>query len=233
MKYNTITFFGDSFTWGQDSGGDGIYDADNTYPTHVGKLLGLTVNNFAEPGESNPMMFAKLYSYLKKERPSKLNKTLILVNLSSHIRGMTSIPFDTESKFIWDGTETSLELRNVSTSFIPRSKMEHRLMDMFASEEEEFHLLNSLKMIYAAIGIAHVHRANLYFVDMLFNLNDLRYNFNADVRTLERYFVNPEHMLAGLGAAEPHMSVSKHYYGAGYLEIAKEVVSQLEAYDII
>lgn len=89
-RVSHIVFLGDSFTLGEDSGGDGLHKEEETYPYYLSKLISDTVtySNLAISGNSNGLMFVQLADYITNH---DVSSTLFIVGATIEYRYPTTI----------------------------------------------------------------------------------------------------------------------------------------------
>jgi hypothetical protein len=177
LKYKKIVCFGDSFTEGQDSGGDNITDPEKTYPSFLSKLSNIECVNLGLRGNSNSMMFIQMLDFIIANKDN-LDDTLFLVGLSiiartysTDINVLKHAGSDYTSRNIFNNKP--LRFKFISPTFEVTTQHEKKVVTAFISESDEIHLIKTCEAMLAMIALAKLHNVDIFFIDVILNISEL------------------------------------------------------------
>ena len=246
MKYEKIVFYGDSFTYGQDSGGDDLYDETKTYPTFFGNKVGKQVVNNAYPGYSNLAMYYKMrdytfYSYYNEDK-SLLPKTLNIINMSSSLRGTVTNNNKVESEHypysanLSDQMYKEVRFGTFGPSFPKRKETPHLndSIDIYYQELDMRVCLDQYMIMLAMKDLAERYDMGIVFVDVLFEKHMLEVSNSFTFNHLNVPFVDFQNEMGNtclISSAPDHLRSSKtrHFYEDGYQWMADTVYNKIES----
>lgn len=245
MKYEKFVFYGDSFTYGQDSGGDDLYDETKTYPNFFGSILGKEIVNKGLPGLSNLGMLYKMIEYThechRNHEKGILQKTLNIVNLSSWLRGTVTSVNEKESYYYPYSANmtlknaTPLKFGTFAPNFPDNKKTPHlnKSKHIYYEETEERIFWDQYMIMLAMKDLSDRHNMGLIFVDVLFQKHKLEVYSGFDFDTINVPFIDFENekgktSLISIAPSYLELSKSSHFYEDGYEWMANKVYKKMK-----
>lgn len=240
--YKHIIHLGDSFTYGQDSGGDGIHDLKSTYPEFLSKLNHMPYTNLAMPGYSNLSMYYSLREYVLSH---DIRNCIVIMNMSSYLRGLVTLNDDSmpymykinnynefQNRYHYSNKLVTNSSPLLHKTFGPRFfKDKDKHTSAYAEEYFKEHIIRiCLDQYLILTGIKDLcisKGAKLIIVDMLFEKSELETETGIsfdDLGVPIIEFYNPNDNLFNYNLIASyywnknniHKSKSDHFYGEGY-----------------
>lgn len=247
MKYEKLVFYGDSFTWGQDSGGDDVYDETKTYPHFFGNIVKKQVVNKGMPGLSNLGILYNMMDYIHycyyNEDKDLLRDTLNVVNLSSSLRGTVTCNNRIESeKYSYvcnlsDQVYKEVKFGVFGPSYPHNNSTPHlnKSMEVYYNEADMRICLDQYMILLAMKDISERYGMGIVFVDVLFEKHMLEVSNSFSFHHLNVPFIDFENEMGKtcLISSTPKDiagSKSRHFYEEGYRWMANAVHDKLKSH---
>ena len=229
--YNKIIHYGCSFTYGVDSGGDGIDDDKKSYPFYLSEITGIEYINRSNSGSSLSQMSLKVQEDLQNK--NNCEGKLAIVNLTSPYRIISSVAPWCKS------THNGIDLysSNVnSQTYIDDEKRAH-LMDvkkLLAFEQDWIWHLNGYNTINSVYYQLMSNGIDVVFVDMLYNIQSL-YEYFPLGGKISDVMITGENgsVLSDAKIPNEYKSKSKHLYAKGYEMLARHIYHKMVEKNIL
>lgn len=234
IENKNIIHYGCSFTFGQDSGGDGNDDVLLSYPAHLSKLLlDTTFDIKAEKGDSNDTAFLKLYADIFNKKTTY--NDVVFFNITSIYRSVY-LNDELTGKIIINDLDWGYQ--NVLPSYdfnFDKSKISTQMYENYRNsyfyQSELAFNINIMKNIYSVNTICKEYNIDVYFVDLF---GDLRYFVHDRYTEYKKIkiFTAPNkrslvHYIRHNKQYHNMISKSEHFYSDGYKMIAEIVYNNL------
>lgn len=230
FEYDCIVHYGCSFTFGQDSGGDGIHVDELSYPSFLSKLLKNEYVNRAKMGSSNYEIYSRLWIDIHNKNFNK--NTAVIVNLTSPFRTCyvyEPIDFiDSNDMFV-----QNKQLRFDTVSTTSNKRIDYR--DKFILQSDLRFYLDTIQTVNAIQNLAYQYKIPLLMLDMHCGTHyqmwkDYFPEFDADKHMIRRdrpycEMVGKENMS---GVPTNKGFKIGHYYAQGYENIANEIYKDIK-----
>lgn len=227
----TYKFYGDSFTYGQDSGGDGVHDQTKTWPMFWADLKGVErhmVQNHAMPGHSNAGIWLDIFQDIVQGQIR--DDSVVIVGLTNIWRDATASSTKPGYRQFFDN-----DYHSSNVHFIDGYKRDEQALrrhaEMLADEEN---WMLAAKNIKTALSISEILKrtgCEFYMVDVIMDWNMV----TSYVPGAHKLF--PELVHAPQGSdfysyqrevLEWPLSDSLHFYEDGYKRMAEEIYAAME-----
>ena len=223
-EYNRIVHYGCSFTFGQDSGGDGIHDDTLSYPSFLSKLLNNEYINKGRMGASNFEICSKFWMDIYNKNFD--NDTAVIANLTSPFK--SSYVKKDCNDFIDPRRDIVIHDKQVRFYLIsPWSNHYTEYRDLHLQQSDLRFYLDTIQAINAMQNLSYQYKIPLLILDMhvgtqLQGWKDFFPQFDADkhiIRGDRPYFIE--------GGAESS-TPSGHFYATGYENIANKIYKDIK-----
>ena len=220
--YSKIIHYGCSFTHGQDSGGDGIYDPDQSYPAHLSKKTNIPFLNRANLGASLDQIALKIHEDLQNPASDINNKNvLVIVNLTSPFRIMST------AASWWTSIVNDHQLGvcniNASTEFNIKPEIDTAINTLINEKDWLFYYraYNTINSIHSQLSLA---KKTFVYVDMLADIIELEKYFKLHSAIKNKMLTNEiGSLVKSISIPSTFYSKSGHFVGQGY-ECAAELI---------
>lgn len=229
--YNHIIHYGCSFTYGVDSGGDGIDDDEKSYPFYLSKITGIPYTNRANSGSSLSQISLKVQEDLQHGNDDE--GKLAIVNLTSPYRIISSVaPW-------WKSTHNGIDIysSNVNSQTSGVSEERKNLMNvkkLLSFEEDWIWHLNGYNIINSIYYQLMSNGIDVVFVDMLYDIHRM-YEYFPLGKEIKDVVVTGNDKPVRLDANIPIQfeSKSNHLYAKGYEMLAEYIHTRMVEKNIL
>ena len=231
--YKTFIHYGCSFTYGQDSGGDGIDDPDKSYPAYLSKFSNNDFVNRANPGASLEQIALTITQDLNNLNSDIHNDdVLVIINLTSALRIMSSV-------IRWwtvNINERDLGICNINPvtplNISPQVTDIHKKL---IHEKDWVMYFSAYNILNSISNQLEINNKNYIFVDVLLDLNQVVDYFPIHKNTRDKCITfgikgcGIVRHIANQGKKyKSFYSKSQHYYATGYRHMAELVFDKLK-----
>jgi hypothetical protein len=236
--YNKIIHYGCSFTYGVDSGGDGIDDPTKSYPAYLSKKTNIPFLNRANPGASLNQIALKIHEDLQNPASEIQDKNiLVIVNLTDVFR-MISSTCDWWPSTV-NGHKLSVCNINATTQFKISSGLDAALNSLINEQEWVFYYYayNIINSIHYQLVTAN---KKFVFVDMLTDITALEQYFKLSVDIKNKILTNDVNTFKNFSSfvrfnqlSPTYYSHDGHYSSKGYKLLADLVLCKLQEMSVL
>ena len=220
--YSKIVHYGCSFTYGVDSGGDGIDDPDQSYPAHLSKKTNIPFVNRSNPGASLDQIALRIHEDLQNPASDINDKNaLVIVNLTSPFRIMSTAA--TWWSSIVNDHQLGICNINASTEFNINQGIDTAINTLINEKDWLFyyHAYNTINSIYSQLSL---EKKKFVYVDMLVNINELEKYFKLHSAIKNKMLTNEVgSIVKSISMPKTFYSKTAHFTGQGY-ELTAELI---------
>lgn len=241
LDYKTYVHYGCSFTYGQDSGGDGIHDDSLSYPAHLSNIVGNKYDNRASQACSNHrMMYEIFFDIYNNNIP---DDSLIIVNLTSIARTTfvdehpcpdlikDVFPNDIENPYYLENNAYVFYNILSSENLTYPSEIKNRMADAWFGQAFIRHYIDVVMMIKSITMLCNQHNLPVLFTDMHLQLHKALNDWLPTL-TMENNVVYEDLQFIDYGGKEnvsfAGTKDAGHYHSEGYKNIANRIYNNIK-----